>query len=82
MPMLMNSLDRWSLDGRQLRRLVIALLHGARWNRRRAEAQARTRAADALHAAARAVAAGDDDRVRTLVARAHRRLSVLEKLKP
>ena len=80
-PDMAGSLDRWSLDWRQLQRLVTALLHGAQWDRQRAEAVARERAADALRSAALAVAAKHDSRVRTLVARAHRRLSIVEKLK-
>lgn len=68
------------LDGRRRRRLCLALLRGMQWNRPLAETQARALAAEALQAAAVEVLAARDKRVRVLVNRAVRRLSIVADL--
>jgi len=65
--------------GRQ-RRLLVAVMKGAGWNRRVAEARTRALAADALRTAAGEVLAGRDGRVRALVDRAVRRLGLVADL--
>lgn len=67
-------------DHRRRRRLLVAVMKCAGWNRRIAETQARALAAQALHAAAREVRAGEDRRVRALVDRAVRRLGLVADL--
>ena len=65
--------------GRQ-RRLLVAVMKGAGWNRRIAEARTRALAAEALRTAAGEVLAGRDGRVRALVDRAVRRLGLVADL--
>ena len=62
------------------RRVFLAALQGAGWNRDTASARVRTLAADALEAAGVEVRRGRDDRVRALVDRAVRRLTLVAEL--
>lgn len=62
-------------------RLILAMLKGAEWNRAVAAARVRDMAAVALEEAASALRnAADDNRVRALVDRALRRLSLVADL--
>ncbi len=61
-------------------RLCLALLRGVQWNRPLAETHARALAAEAPQAAAVDVLAARDNRVRALVDRAVRRLSIVADL--
>lgn len=67
-------------DGGRRRRLLVAVMKGAGWNRRIAEARTRALAAEALQTAAGEVLAGRDGRVRALVDRAVRRLGLVADL--
>ena len=68
-------------DIRRRRRVCLAVLRGAAWNRAAAEMNARLAAAAALEGAAAEVRHGArDDRVRALVDRALRRLSLVADL--
>lgn len=67
-------------DGRRRQRLLVAVMKGAGWNRRTAETQMRTLAAEALQVAAGEVLASRDNRVRALVERAVRRLRLVADL--
>ena len=69
-----------SPDGRR-RRIYLATLRGAGWNRAAAQMRVRLAAAAALEGAAAAVRHGaHDDRVRASVGRAIRRLSLVADL--
>lgn len=67
-------------DVRRRRRLLAAALQGAGWNRDAAAGRVRALAASALEAAGVAVRRGKDGRVRALVDRAVRRLTLVADL--
>ena len=74
-------LTPWSRDLHRRHRVCLAALRGGGWNRAAAEATVRLAAAGALEGAAAALRQGaGDDRVRALVDRALRRLSLVADL--
>ena len=74
-------LTPWSRSLHRRHRVCLAALRGAGWNRSAAEATVRLAAAGALEGAAAALRQGaGDDRVRALVDRALRRLSLVADL--